>query len=425
MIRHPCITSFRSILTPHLTWLYANAILLLCGFLVQGQSRAELLQQLQQGMAGTTWEPQDWEWRPTWTPSMRRKLAAPRAAAAQVTTAVTAAAVGSTNVQASHIKGLDMVQDSSSQDNGNDDAASGSTPPPAAAAAQKHSASDLLDVLRSAACGASEQQQQQQTEQLLSQLTLSLAGLEAPQRSFKLLQDTALLSWYQTSIAGAIQAVQAAAVNSTTPADHAAAAQHGSPAATPLATGGACTCASAGSGGRGPVVLVLANGGGGLLGLIAASSGAGSVVVMEKYRWGCRAAQQLLEANREAHADFVSKVEVVQAPLSSCFYAAEADTSSTCTQDDISDVDAVVRLVSSISRGQPGAAQGAGRSQSASAATFRMMKQADVLVTDMFDYRCAATRLPQATVACCHVTQPGSGAAKCSHTVRSGGMKIR
>jgi predicted RNA methylase len=157
-----------------------------------------------------------------------------------------------------------------------------------------------------------------QMMQLLSQLTRSLADLEAPQHGLKMLQDGPLLAFYSSSLAAAT-------------------------AARPEAT-----------------VLVLANGGGGLLALLAAAAGARRVVVAEKSRWGCRAAKQLVGRNAWAHAELVARIEVVPGPLSSCCYDGAQGTAD----------------------GVDSAEDGTG----AASAQYRLPCQADVVVTDLFDY---------------------------------------
>lgn len=214
----------------------------------------------------------------------------------------------------------------------------------------------------------STQQQQEQVKQLLAQLTISLAELEAPQRGLKLLQDRPLLIWYQHSIRAAVTAAAAET-------------------------------------GRAPLVLVLANGGGGLLALLAAAEGAGHVVVVEKWNWGCRASKQLLQANQKAHPDLVSRIEVVPGPLSTCRYAPESqqrpepDSTDSAT-DSESEADVVLHITDvpqqledhQLKQHQQGTGS-AGVSSSAAAVPrdgtggYRLARQADVLITDMFDYR--------------------------------------
>jgi hypothetical protein len=181
----------------------------------------------------------------------------------------------------------------------------------------------------------STQQQQQQIMQLLGQMTFRLAELEAPQRGLKLLQDHQLLNWYRTAVH---KAVAAATAELSQP----------------------------------PVVLVLANGGGGLLALFAASAGAGEVVVVEKWRWGARASKQLLEANSKAHADLVDRVQLVPGPLSSCFFDPNAVAASTEPRE-------------------CDTAENSGNASSAvvgdAAGRFKLHRQADVVITDLFDYR--------------------------------------
>lgn len=112
----------------------------LCACAVQATTRAELTQQLQQGMGGYVWEPEDWEWRPTWTPSMR-------AAAASAGGGQTALAGNSTDL------GMQLVP-------------TGDTSSAAVAGAR------LLAAL-AAPPPDSTPQQMEQTTHLLAQLTLS------------------------------------------------------------------------------------------------------------------------------------------------------------------------------------------------------------------------------------------------------------
>lgn len=261
------------------------------------------MQQLQQGMAGYAWEPEDWEWRPTWTPSMR---AAP--------------AEGAPDALSTSSTLLTVCNNTNKSSSGNSSAAAGA---------------QLLAALD--APPGSTPQQQLQVKLLLAQLTRSLAELEAPQRGLRLLQDTALLDWYQNSIRDAVDSAAAAAAGTVAP----------------------------------PTVLVLANGGGGLLALLAAAAGAGRVVVVEKWRWGCRASKQLLEANRAAHPELVGRIELVAGPLSSCYFAPAADA---------------VDSAASQQRQQQEAKEEE-QNGDGSSGRFRLSQQADVVVTGMFDYR--------------------------------------
>jgi hypothetical protein len=271
-------------------------------------------------MAGYAWEPEDWEWRLTWTPSMRAAAAGSMMAGS---TAAGGATTGTTEAGpvVTHNRSL-----------------------PDMAAAGKR----LLAALQ--VPPGSTQQQQQQIMQLLGQMTFRLAELEAPQRGLELLQDDQLLSWYRT-------AVQKTAT--------AAAAELSQP----------------------PVVLVIANGGGGLLALLAAAAGAGEVVVVEKWRWGARASKQLLEANRKAHPDLVDRVRVVPGPLSSCCY----DPSAVADSAELHGCSTQQAVQTSKRQGDSSALHAAAAGSTAAvgdaAERFRLHRQADVVVTDLFDSR--------------------------------------
>jgi hypothetical protein len=266
-------------------------------------------------MAGYAWDPEDFEWRLTWTPSMRA-AAAPAAAAAHYATTSATCDVTTGDSRGKHGTALST--------------ALAVQPDPAAQVAA--AGVRLLSALEVPA--GSTKEQQAQIKQLLVQLAVNLAELEAPQRGLRLLQDVPLLDWYSQNIQAAVDT---------------AAAQRG----------------------RAPTVLVLANGGGGLLGLFAAAAGAARVVVVEKGRWGCRASQQLLEANSTAHQELVSKVELVPGPLSSC-----------CFEGVSCDIAAV------------SGAECAARPSSSCAATgrYRLTHQADVVVTDLLDFRCVCVQ---------------------------------
>jgi hypothetical protein len=196
-------------------------------------------------------------------------------------------------------------------------------------------------------------------------------------------------------------------------------------------------------------VLVLTNGGGGLLALAAAAAGAGRVVVVEKWRWGCRASKQLIEANRSTHPNLVEKIQVVTGPLSSCYFepAGPATTAATAAavQDTVaeggavstwedgnhqagnkgskaaaeqggdnqrlaegiegdssssSEADMVVHVIEHVQgcksmqaadslKPGPAAAAAAAGVASEGHRRFKLTRQADVVVTDMFDYRYA------------------------------------
>jgi hypothetical protein len=228
-------------------------------------------------------------------------------------------------------------------------------------------------------------QQQQQYMQLLAGITLQLAELEAPKRGLTLSNDEPLLRFYKQSLQ--------AAVEEKGPDAH---------------------------------VLVLSNGGGGVLAMLAAAAGAGSVMVVEKGRWGFRAAQQLLEANRQQQPGLVSKVQLVPVPLSKCLYKGSADsseasgstgeaaaaaaaaavadsraqrsTTSSSSSSSTADCDAVVHVVS-LEQQQPeqGALAGvesAGGASAGASGCFLLDHQADIVVTDLLDYRCAAAVAP-------------------------------
>jgi len=326
----------------------------------QARTRSELTQQLQQGMAGPPWEPEDWEWRATWTPSMRRAGAA--------------AAGGSASQQPAALvdtpaPGIGTGNDRRSQAAEQTTQGSPAGSPAAGSMPMEVAGERLLAALD--VPPGSTKQQQEQVKQLLAHLTISLAELEAPQRGLKLLQDQPLLSWYQHSIRAAVAAAAAET-------------------------------------GRAPLVLVLANGGGGLLALLAAAEGAGHVVAVEKWRWGCRASKQLLQANQKTHLDLVSRIEIVPGPLSICRFAADTqqqpqpDSTDSATDSD-SEADVVLHVTDApqqsadhqLKQQQQGTG-GAAVSSSATAAAaapgdgtggFRLARQADVLITDMFDYR--------------------------------------
>eukprot|EP00775_Hariotina_reticulata_P006413 gene6413-6644_t len=272
----------------------------------QDSSRTELLQQLQQGMAGYPWEPQDWEWRPTWTASMRRQRPIVTATPGDAGRVAMAGAAGlgrpqaggsSTSLVATHGSLLDSYANDLRALNG------------------------------------------WQHMQLLGQLTHSLAELEGPQRGMQLLQDEAMLQWYKS-------AIEAAAV-----------AQ-----------------------GPGAVVLVLSHGSGGILGLLAAAAPeVAKVVVIEKGRWGYRAAAQLLEHSRSSRPAIVNKVQLVPAPLHRCqcgnrSSASKADASGNCGSDD-----GVTAPLAS-----PDGTHGHGNLQSNW--QYSIERAADILVTDLFDY---------------------------------------
>jgi hypothetical protein len=221
-------------------------------------------------------------------------------------------------------------------------------------------------------------QQQQQYLQLLAGITLQLAELEAPKRGLALSTDEPLLRFYKQSLQAAVR-------------------EKGSEAR----------------------VLVLSNGGGGVLALLAAAAGASSVVVVEKGRWGFRAAQQLLQANTRQQAELVSKVQLVPLPLSRCLYKASGVDSSegagrtegaeTGTMEDktvqqmtgnssvAAECDAVVLVVDNQQPTQPGLGAAAGHQTAAghgaaagAGGSFYLEHQADIVVTDLLDYRCAA-----------------------------------
>jgi hypothetical protein len=245
-------------------------------------------------------------------------------------------------------------------------------------ASRANPANQLLSAV--AATVSDTSQQQQQYLQLLAGITLQLAELEAPKRGLALSTDEPLLQFYKQSLQAAVREK-----------------------------------------GHAACVLVLSNGGGGVLALLAAAAGASSVVVIEKGRWGFRAAQQLLEANRQQHAELVSRVQLVPVPLSKCFCKASGGDSSegagrtedteagmmadgtaqgiTGSSSVAAECDAVVHVVDTQQRVQPGHGAtaddqtGAGCGAAAGAGgCFYLEHQADIVMTDLLDYRCAAAR---------------------------------
>lgn len=244
---------------------------------------------------------------------------------------------------------------------GNRILATNSTEPHTTGPKPQHPAKEsLLDSL-SAAFDSSEQQQQYL--QLLAELTLRLAELEGPQRAYKLLRDESLLHWYKQGLAEAVAAKKAAGVDQ-------------------------------------PVVLVVAHGGGGLLGMLAAAAGAGRVYVVEQGRWGFRAASQLLEGNKGKQQELVDRIELVPVPLERCRVRQQQqqqeqhqhqqpqqgvgvvvvpDAADSCEQDSSNDCssnaesDGVVRVIEGGS--------------DCDDSWYELQGVADILVTDMFDYR--------------------------------------
>jgi len=279
------------------------------GASLQELSRTELLQQLQQGMAGYPWEPQDWEWRPTWTVSLRHDgrsaTTAPGDATAGAVPGSVQAAGSSWSVLATNGSLLDSY------------------------AADLRTLNGLPHLT------------------LLSQLTHSLAELEGPQRGIQLLQDQIMLNWYKS-------AIEQAAI------------------------------------GRGPgsVVLVLSHGSGGILGLLAAAApGVEKVVVVEKGRWGYRAASQLLEHNRCSRPETVNKVHLVPVPIHKCRYTGSSSASSLVPGGQ---VDGGAAAACASTSDDDAHAMASGRYSLQSNWQYYFEGAADILVTDLFDYRCAA-----------------------------------
>jgi hypothetical protein len=258
---------------------------------------------------------------------------------------------------------------------------------PAATAADWHQTPAVepgaAERLLCSAAAAITEHGQQQYLRLLAGITLQLADLEGPKRGLALSQDEPLLQFYKQGLEAAVQE-------------------------------------------KGPNarVLVLSHGGGGVLGLLAAAAGAGSVVVVEKGRWGCRAAQQLLEVNKQQQPDLVRKVQLAPVPLSRCrcsrrMYSSNSsddreDTTAAaaaaraegqveelagnCTAD--AEVDAVVHVVSPEQHQQQQQQRQGGcvgsRSSTGKAVDsdcFCLGHQADIVVTDLMDYRWAGAAL--------------------------------
>jgi hypothetical protein len=208
------------------------------------------------------------------------------------------------------------------------------------------------------------QQQQQQYLQLLAGMTLQLAELEGPKRGLALTADEPLLRFYKQGLQAAVQE-------------------------------------------KGPNarVFVLSNGAGGVLALLAAAAGAASVVVIEKGRWGFRAAQQLLDGNKQQQPDLVGKVQLVPVPLTRCFYNKVGNNNTTSSTEDTeapataegqaqegAECDAVVHVIGlEQQQQQPGQGSCAGShtlsGEAAGAGCFYLDHQADIVVTDLLDYR--------------------------------------
>lgn len=126
--------------------------------------------QLQQGMAGHSWEPEDWAWRPLWTPSMRDGQGWGAEPGTDVGEALLQTLCANSTGTARRRHG-------------------GSRSESAAAAA--------CDTSLRAHAG------------VLARLTQAAAELEAPQRGLRLAQDAALLTWYQGALTKALsQAVK-------------------------------------------------------------------------------------------------------------------------------------------------------------------------------------------------------------------------
>jgi hypothetical protein len=280
------------------------------GASLQELSRTELLQQLQQGMAGYPWEPQDWEWRPTWTVSLRHDsrsaTTAPGDATAGAVPGSVQAAGSSWSVLATNGSLLDSY------------------------AADLRTLNGLPHLT------------------LLSQLTHSLAELEGPQRGIQLLQDQIMLNWYKS-------AIEQAAI---------------------------------GRGPRGSVVLVLSHGSGGILGLLAAAAPeVEKVVVVEKGRWGYRAASQLLEHNRCSRPETVNKVHLVPVPIHRCRWSGSSSASGLVPGGQ---VDGGAAAACASTSDDDTLAMASGRQSLQSNWLYYIERAADILVTDLFDYRCVA-----------------------------------
>jgi hypothetical protein len=331
---------------------------------VQAAGRQALLEQLQQGMAGFSWEPQDWEWRPTWTPSMRQ--------------GASSSSNGCSKPCAATIEEQEPCALPAGVDG--DHSASAEQPTSTATPTDR-----LLSAV--AATVSDTSQQQQQVLLLLAGITLQLAELEAPKRGIAFSTDEPLLRFYKQSLQAAVSE-------------------------------------------KGPDVrvLVLSNGGGGVLALLAAAAGAGSVVVVEKGRWGFRAAQQLLEANEQQQAELVSKVQLVPVPLSKCWYKASGGIGNSegagatgdaaagtmadgpaqhmCGNNCVTaECDAVVHVVGAQHLLRPWQGAPAGIQTAAGAAAgaddcFYLEHQADIVVTDLLDYRWAAAVEASLTLDC-------------------------
>ncbi|KAF8069548.1 TTC28 [Scenedesmus sp. PABB004] len=156
-------------------------------------------------------------------------------------------------------------------------------------------------------------EQRAQTLGLVAGLSTQLAELDAPRRGLALLRDAPLLSWYARGLAAALQGA-----------------------------------------GPGAHVLVLGNGGGAVLGLLAAAAGAARVTVVERARWGFRAAQQLLAANAGLAA---GRVEAAPVPLACVRVAARRPEGAAGPPPEQGELDHVIP------------------------------QAADVVVTDLIDYR--------------------------------------
>lgn len=316
----------------------------------QAKGRQALLRQLQQGMSGCTWEPADWEWRPTWTPSMRHS---------------TAASSNGSYSCFSDTNSLDFSSSSSGSSGRREDASpvhagetqariasGGSQPHPITAPS-----SSLLDATARA------DGMQQQYRQLLGSLTKQLADLEGPKRGLALLHDNPLLLWCKQGLTEAVQVK-----------------------------------------GPGACVLVIANGGGGVLAMLAAAAGAGRVVVVEKGRWGYRAAKQLIEGNRQQQPGLAQRIELAPVPLSRCCYSKSGGTSCAsasgavagCNDSmmtvplqqnpqhtDMHDIRAKVQAV--MAGNEEKTRLGPGTPDVG--ACYCLPQQADIVVTDLLDYR--------------------------------------